>query len=208
MPFLVCGRVRSLEFAARPVTFIVMGTHLRKLYPVVTALLLTVGNSLPALAQSSLDEKLQALQDAEPAEATRLTREIEREWSQSGSTSLDMLLRRGRDALEEQKPDIAIEHLTALIDHAPDFAEGWHARATAFYMKDLYGPAISDLEKALTLNPDNYNAMFGLGVMFQEFGDNVRAERAFQQVLDLHPHHENATKALEQLKAQGIGRTL
>lgn len=185
-----------------------MGTHLRKLYPVVTALSLTVGNSLPVAAQSSLDEKLQALRDAEPAEATRLTREIEREWSQSGSTALDMLLRRGRDALENEQPDIAIEHLTALIDHAPGFAEGWHARATAFYMKDLYGPALNDLEKALTLNPDNYNAIFGLGVMFQEFGDSARAERAFQQVLDLHPHHENATKALEQLKAQGIGRTL
>ena len=208
MPFSVWGRVQSLDFAGRPVTFPVMGTRTRKLYPVVTALLLTVGNSLPAFAQSSLDDMLEALRDAEPAEATRLTREIEREWAQSGSTSLDMLLRRGREALEEEQPDIAIEHFTALIDHAPDFAEGWHARATAFYMKDLYGPALSDLEKALTLNPDNYNAMFGLGIMFQEFGDSVRAEQAFRQVLDLHPHHENATKALEQLKAQGIGRTL
>ncbi|WP_241462591.1 tetratricopeptide repeat protein [Tateyamaria sp. ANG-S1] len=202
------GPVQSLDFAGRPVTFPVMGTRTRKLYPVVTALLLTVGNSLPAVAQSSVDEMLEALQSAEKAEAIRLTRDIERVWSQSGSTALDMLLRRGRDALEEQQPDIAIEHLTALIDHAPDFAEGWHARATAFYMKDLYGPALSDLEKALTLNPDNYNAMFGLGVMFQEFGDTVRAEQAFRQVLDLHPHHENATKALERLKAEGIGRTL
>lgn len=185
-----------------------MGTHTRKLYPVVTALFLTVGNSLPAAAQSSVDEMLQALRTSEPAEAIRLTREIERAWAQSGSTALDMLLRRGREALEEENPDIAIEHLTALVDHAPDFAEGWHARATAFYMKDLYGPAISDLEKALILNPDNYNAMFGLGVMFQEFGDFMRARKAFEQVLDLHPHHENATKALEQLKAKGFGRTL
>lgn len=185
-----------------------MGTYTRKLYPVVTALLLTVGNSLPAFAQSSVDEMLDALRTADAAEAIRLTREIEREWAQSGSTALDMLLRRGREALQEEQPDIAIEHFTALIDHAPDFAEGWHARATAFYMKDLYGPALSDLEKALTLNPDNYNAIFGLGIMFQEFGDQVRAEQAFRQVLDLHPHHENATKALEQLKAQGIGRTL
>ncbi|MEM8654853.1 MAG: tetratricopeptide repeat protein [Pseudomonadota bacterium] len=151
---------------------------------------------------------LDQLRSAEPAEATRLTREIERVWAQSGSTALDMLLRRGREALEDEQPDIAIEHFTALIDHAPDFAEGWHARATAFYMKDLYGPALSDLERALALNPDNYNAMFGLGIMFQEFGDTRRAEQAFQRVLDLHPHHENATKALEQLKAQGIGRTL
>ncbi|MFL4470662.1 tetratricopeptide repeat protein [Tateyamaria armeniaca] len=148
------------------------------------------------------------LRDAEAAEAIRLSREIEREWAKSGSTSLDMLLRRGREALEEEQIDIAIEHLTALTDHAPDFAEGWHARATAFYMKGLYGPALDDLQRALILNPDHYNAIFGLGVMLQEFGDYSLAQDAFSQVLDLHPNHENASKALEQLKTRGIGREL
>ena len=185
-----------------------MGTRIRKLYPVVTALLLTVGNSLPGHAQSSVEEMLGALRGAEPAEATRLTREIERQWAQAGSTSLDMLLRRGREAMEQEQVDVAIEHLTAVTDHAPDFAEGWHARATAYYMKGLYGPALDDLQRALILNPDNYNAIFGLGVMLQEFGDFIRARKAFAQVLDLHPNHENATKAMEQLKAKGIGREL
>ncbi len=208
MPFLAATAYASLEFTARPVTFIVMGTHLRKLYPVVTALLLTVGNSLPGHAQSSLDEMMQSLRKAQPAEAIRLSREIEREWAKSGSTSLDMLLRRGREALEEEQIDIAIEHLTAVTDHAPEFAEGWHARATAFYMKGLYGPALDDLQRALILNPENYNALFGLGVMLQEFGDDARARDAFRQVLDLHPNHENASKALEQLKTRGIGLEL
>lgn len=160
------------------------------------------------LAQSSLDDMLSELRSAPPAQATRLSREIEREWSKSGSTLLDTLLRRGRDALEEDRVDIAIEHLTAVTDHAPDFAEGWHARATAFYMKGLYGPALDDLQRALILNPDNYNALFGLGVMLQEFGDDTLARDAYRQVLDLHPNHENASKALEQLKTKGIGREL
>ena len=208
MPFLAATAHTSLEFAVRPVTLTVMGTHLSKLYPVVTALLLTVGNSLPGHAQSSLDEMMAALRGAEPAEAARLSREIEREWARSGSTSLDMLLRRGREALEEEQIDIAIEHFTAVTDHAPEFAEGWHARATAFYMKDLYGPALDDLQRALILNPENYNAIFGLGIMLQEFGDYERARDAFDQVLDLHPNHENANTAREQLKSRGIGREL
>ncbi len=151
---------------------------------------------------------LEALRSAEPAEATRLTREIERLWELSGSTTVDLLLRRGREAMKEDELDTAIEHLTAVTDHAPDFAEGWHARATAYYMKDLYGPALADLQKALALNPQNYNAIFGLGIMFQEFGDYARAEQAFREVLVLNPHHENATTALDQLKRRGIGREL
>ena len=185
-----------------------MSTHFRKLYPVVTALLLTVGNSLPGYAQSSVNEMLEALRTAEPAEATRLTREIERLWSQSGSTSLDLLLRRGQEALEAEDLDLAIEHLTAVTDHAPEFAEGWHIRATAFYRKGLYGPALNDLQRALILNPENYNAIFGLGIMLQEFGDLYRAEQAFSQVIDLNPNHENASKALEHLKRDGIGHEL
>ncbi len=211
-----------------------MGKHKTKLYPVVTALFLTVGDSLPAVAQTTpepsetpaisepstgaqiasvtqqerLNGMLQELRTASPSDALRLTREIEREWSKSGSTSLDMLLRRGREALEDEEIDVAIGHLTAVTDHAPDFAEGWHVRATAFFRKGLYGPALSDLQQALILNPENYNALFGLGVMFQEFGDDHRAEQAFRDVIAINPNHENANTLLEQLKSKGIGREL
>ena len=115
---------------------------------------------------------------------------------------------RGRDALAVGEFATAIDHLTALTDHAPDFAEGFHARATAYYRADLYGPALDDLETALALNPDNFNAIFGLGVLFEELGDSRRAAELYRRVLTLNPHHENAEKALEQLKSEGIGRTL
>lgn len=188
-----------------------MAMKRKKLYPVLTAITVLLGSGELALAQADegrMNEWFDALSTAEPAEAIQLTREIERAWSLSGSTALDSLLRRGRAALEEEDTDAAIEHLTALTDHAPDFAEGWHARATAFYMKDLYGPALDDLQKTLALNPRHYNALFGLGVMFQEFGDYPRAERAFLMVLDLHPHHERATQALDALKREGFGHRL
>jgi tetratricopeptide (TPR) repeat protein len=121
---------------------------------------------------------------------------------------MDLLLKRGRDALEEEDNERAIEHLSALTDHAPDFAEGWHLRATAFYRAGLYGPALDDLERALALNPNNFNAIFGLAVMMQEFGDLARAAEAYDRVLALHPHHEQAKEAKERLAGQGIGQTL
>ncbi len=104
--------------------------------------------------------------------------------------------------------DLAIDHFTALTDHAPGFAEGFHARATAYFRAELYGPAVDDLETALSLNPDNFNAIFGLGTLFEEFGRTRRAADLYRRVLALHPHHENATKALESLRRDGIGRTL
>lgn len=185
-----------------------MGIFARNLHPLVTALVLGVAISLPATAETVTTPLYEQLRDADAADAARISREIEREWSRSGSTALDMLLRRGREALENDEIDVAIEHLTAVTDHAPDFAEGFHMRATAYYRAGMYGPALADLQRVLALNPRHYHALFGLGVMFREFGDTLRAEEAFRMVLDLNPHHEEAAKALESLKGEGAGLDL
>ncbi|WP_299678929.1 tetratricopeptide repeat protein [uncultured Roseobacter sp.] len=185
-----------------------MSMKLHFLKHVVTAFVAALVFAASVSAQQSEDALLQQLQEAPESEAPRLDRELSLIWDNSGSPSMNLLLKRGRDALEEEETEKAIDHLTALTDHAPEFAEGWHARATAFYQAGLYGPALDDLERALALNPNNYNAIFGLGVMLQEFGDLERAAQAFERVLVLHPHHENANTAMEQLKRRGIGRTL
>lgn len=185
-----------------------MGIKTPNLKPTVAAFVMIVMNSLPLSAQSVTSDLMAQLKSAEKSEVVRIERELKLEWSKSGSTALDLLLRRGREAMAEENLTAAIEHLTALTDHAPNFAEGWHARATAYFQADLLGPAMDDLQRSLALNPDNYDAVFGLGSMMITFGDLPRAEKAFREVLRLHPHHENATNALKRLEGQGIGRKL
>ena len=174
----------------------------------LTALAASVLLSGTVSAQSTMPDLFERLQNATGPEAARVAAEIELEWSKSGSASMDLLLRRGREAMEEGEYGLAIEHLTALTDHAPDFAEGFHARAEAYFRADLYGPALDDLETTLALNPDHFDAIFGLAVMMQEFGDLRRAAELYRKVLALHPSHENAITALERLKRDGIGREL
>lgn len=178
----------------------------------VTALALAIGAGvLPygmASAEPAPEALLQELRDASEGEAGRIMREIETTWSRSGSAAMDLLLKRGRDAIAAEDYQTAIEHLTALTDHAPQFAEGFHARAEAYFRADLYGPALDDLELALALDPTHFNAIFGLGAMFQQFGDDRRAARLYRQVLEYHPYHETAQRALDTLKRDGIGREL
>ncbi|MEP1766264.1 MAG: tetratricopeptide repeat protein [Sulfitobacter sp.] len=201
----------SLEIGPPPVTFtLVMPSYSVNLKRTVAALGVFVWLCGPAIAQENdrIQGLLDVLRTATPEQAATVERDLEREWSRSGSAAMDLLLKRGRAALAAGDTDVAIEHFTALTDHAPNFAEGYHARATAYFRASLYGPAVADLEKALTLNPNNYNAIFGLGVIFEEIDDNRRAAQLFLRVLALHPHHRNAETALEQLKSVGIGRTL
>jgi tetratricopeptide (TPR) repeat protein len=161
-----------------------------------------------SIADTATPELLDRLRNAQASEAVRLAREVELEWSKSGSAAMDLLLRRGREALSEGEFPLAVEHFTALTDHAPDFAEGYHARAEAYFRSDLYGPALDDLETTLALNPLQYEAMFGLGVMLQEFGNLRQAAELYRRALEIHPNHENAKDALSRLRRDGIGREL
>lgn len=174
----------------------------------LTALAPLVLLSGMALGEPASEELLERLRNAPEGEAKRIVREIETAWGRSGSAAMDLLLKRGREAIKEGNFLLAIEHLTALTDHAPDFAEGYHARAEAYFRSDLYGPALDDLQTTLELDPTHFNAIFGVAVMFQELGDLHRAATLFRRVLTIHPNHENAKSALSRLKREGIGREI
>lgn len=178
----------------------------------VAATLALVTISMP-FAVSAADpareaELLQSLADADPAGAVSIARELESAWDKSGSAAMDLLLRRGRDALERGDTLEAIEHLTALTDHAPEFAQGWYERSRAFFAADLMGPAVADLERALALNPNDYNAIYGLGVVLEHFNDPKSAYEAYSRAQAIHPHHEEVTKALQRLKPAIAGKEL
>ncbi len=170
---------------------------------VVTALFLSLAG-LPASAQvqaDQIDTLLERLATPELAEWESIERQIARIWSQSGSPAMDLLLKRGRDAMEAQEFEAAIEHLTALTDHAPDFAEGWNARATAFFANDQYGPALADVERVLALEPRHFNALQGLGLIMQALGQDDLAYRAFEMAAAIHPNDPDLKQMLERLEA-------
>ncbi|WP_170548351.1 tetratricopeptide repeat protein [Ruegeria atlantica] len=191
---------------------IVMGIAINNLKRTVTALFVTVMFSTSSVAQQadSRDEDalLQQLALSTPEQAIAIDRQLKALWSQSGSASADLLLERGREALDDGDVLTAVEHLTALTDHAPGFAEGWHLRASAFFGMDRFGMAAADLEHALTLNPNNYEAIFGLGLIFEIIEQPDKALDAYERALAIHPHHEEVTNAVNRLKPQVEGSAL
>ena len=188
-------------------------SDMRNLYTnlkcIVAATAVSLAISGPIAAQSAdEDALLSELAQSDPSDAIRIDRELQALWTKTGSSSMDLLYRRGQEALEEGDANAAIEHLTALTDHAPGFAEGWHLRAQAFFQAELFGPAVADLERALSLNPNNYNAIYGLGAILEQFGDYDRAFEAYSRVKAMHPFHEEVDSALERLESRVSGTSL
>ncbi|PCJ05476.1 MAG: hypothetical protein COB16_15700 [Rhodobacteraceae bacterium] len=189
-----------------------MITNTMNLKAIVAATLLSVVYLLPfcANAQDSTDEPalLSTLAGANSSEARGLDRQLQALWSKSGSPAMDLLLKRGRDAVERGDLLEAIEHLTALTDHAPNFAYGWLQRAQAYFLTGRYGPAVADLERALFLNPNDYNAIFALGNVFEHFRDPDAAYQAYLRAQAIHPYHEDVSNALDRLRSAVVGKEL
>lgn len=137
---------------------------------------------------------LQTSEDWEPIE-----REIITNFSHSGSDAMDLMLERGWDAINAGDYRKAVEHLSALIDHAPDFAEGYNARATAFYLMGESGLSINDIREVLVRNPRHFGALMGLGFIYEELGDLEGAYAAFKAAQALHPHLPNVNDSLLRL---------
>lgn len=129
-------------------------------------------------------------------------------WSRSGSDTLNLLLRRGNDALQAGRIEAAIGHFSALIDHAPDFAEGWNARATAFYIAGEYGLSIHDIQQTLALNPRHFGAMAGLGRILEQMDRPEQALAIYRHAFAVHPHMPDVIRAIERLEKQVKGTAL
>jgi len=176
---------------------------------IVTALVAVVWFSLPAQVHADdLDDLFAQLAVAGEGEHSQIARDIVRAWESSGSAAMDLLLRRASEAMEDGEPEVAVEHFTALIDHAPDFAEGYHGRASAYYALELIGPALDDLRQVLVLEPRQFDAMFGLGVIMEGLSQPENAMAVYQMILDIYPLDEDALEAVARLTLQLEGQAI
>ncbi|WP_298494024.1 tetratricopeptide repeat protein [uncultured Maritimibacter sp.] len=163
----------------------------------------------PVLADDArLDELFASLQDADETSWEQIEDKIWTEWSRSGSPTMDLLLERGRDAMGDENTDAAIEHLTALTENAPEFAEGFNARATAYYAAGLIGPSLADIARTLELEPRHFGALSGLALILEEIGDDQAALEAYRAALAIHPQRPNLREAVERLERELEGSAI
>jgi tetratricopeptide (TPR) repeat protein len=162
-----------------------------------------------AFAQSvTLDELFNELQDPENKDWKASEQKIWREWSKSGSIAMDHLLQRGILAMQKRHLRKAVEHFSAAIDHAPDFAEAWNKRATVFYLMDEFGLSMSDIRQTLLLNPRHFGAMAGLGSILEQLDRPKDALSVYQRSFEVHPNQNGVKEAIKRLEAKVKGTTL
>ncbi|MDR0810561.1 MAG: tetratricopeptide repeat protein [Gemmobacter sp.] len=180
---------------------------------VVTAFLLFAADDATAQTvtegeAATLDQLLTELKTADAEDSVVIEQDIWRLWSHSGSAAMDLLLDRGRTAMDQGDMEAALDHLTALTDHAPDFAEGWNARATVYFHAGRYGQSVADLEHALALNPRHFGALAGFGAILEQLDRKPQALEVYRAALAIHPHMQTVLEAVKRLEAEIAGRSI
>jgi tetratricopeptide (TPR) repeat protein len=161
----------------------------------------------PSAAQSAeqagkLDVLMAELGEPGRSDWEKVETEIQRLWSQSGSPAMDLLLRRGSEAMEAEDYDLAVAHFSALIDHAPGFAEGWNARATAFFYLEEFSLSLSDIEHTLALNPRHFGALEGLAAIFEQTGQTALALDAAEAAREINPNRPSLQDTVKRLESE------
>lgn len=129
-------------------------------------------------------------------------------WLGAGGDTANLLISRVRTAIGSKDLDLAIQLLDSIISFKPEYVEAWNQRATVYYMKKDYTRALADLAQVLAREPRHFGALYGVGIIMQEFGDDRRALEVYRRALDIDPHMKRVPDLVKQLSEKVEGRDI
>jgi tetratricopeptide (TPR) repeat protein len=169
-----------------------------------------ISDTIPdsAVERARLLDNLYALlataEDEQSAEES--AQGIMRLWRAAGSDTVTLLMDRAAKSFGEKNPALALKLLDAVVEIAPDYAEGWSQRAHVLYMENDVPRALGDLRRALALDPNHFRALEALGHILQEIGEKKGALQAYRRLLEVHPFAAGAKQSVEELEREVAGQ--
>ncbi len=160
----------------------------------------------PAEERTDLYARLAAAKDAD--ETSGIITLLLHTYSESGSDTADLLLKRARQAIGVENYADALKILDATVALDPEWAEGWNARATARYLDDDYKGSMADIAQTLKRDPNHVGALMGMAAILQAREKREDALKVYERVLTIAPHWRNAQEAADKLKAALAGSEL
>lgn len=180
------------------------------LFTIVSVLSLAacgLGAPAPLRADPELDALFTDLEQAvDSAAAAPVEQAIWSHWSDSGSPTVNVLLERAAAAENAGDNELAGRFLDQASDLAPHYAEPWNRRANLAYQAEDYPAAISAIQETLKREPRHFAALAGLGLIYEELGQQRAALEAFRAALVIHPNYEAALQGVRRLEPRVDGR--
>jgi tetratricopeptide (TPR) repeat protein len=144
--------------------------------------------------------------EADPDAATGIANQIRREWQDSGSASINLLIQWADKAMTEEKNAPALDFLDEAIRLKPDYVEGWNRRATLHFKMGNYRKSMSDINQVLRIEPRHFGALAGMAAILAQTGRDELALKAWERFLEVYPTERQAQKELGDLAEKLTGQ--
>jgi len=164
---------------------------------------------LAPYAAKQLDKLLPKLAKAGSPEAAKpIEEQVLHLFNASGSASVDLLMLRAAAAMQAGDKDTAAKLLESVTDIAPGFAEAWRVRGMMAADADHDKEAIVYLNRAVTLNPRNFQAYAALAGILAAYGDKKQALQYFRKARAIDPYYEGVGDEVKSLARQVEGEKI
>jgi Tfp pilus assembly protein PilF len=162
-----------------------------------------------AAVEARLDGLFAKLAAAETEEdAAFIAEEIEAIWADSHSPTAEVLIERAEEAMAAEEPALARSLVDGALELAPEFADGWTQSAMIAYADGDVARALEDVDRALRLEPRQYHAMLGLGIILEQLDQPAGAYEAYQRALEIYPLMPEAAARAREIEPRARGRDL
>lgn len=131
--------------------------------------------------------------------------EIVGEWSDSGSPTINLLMKWAEEASEEKRSAAAYDFLDQAIFLDPDYAGAWYRRAMVHLADGDTRKAMADLNSTLEKEPRFFPALSGLANILESAERNETAMKVWERYLTLYPADKEAQKEMSELSEKLAG---
>jgi len=160
-------------------------------------------------ADPALDELFKDLLTAPTAaEASALEEQIWQTWGQSGSATVDVLIERADAAEAAGDKALALSFIDQAVALTPSYAGAWYRRSILRYDGDDRAGAIADIQETLRREPRHFGALAGLGLIYEDMGQEKAALEAYRRALEIHPFLDTAKQGVSRLEPKVDGQDL
>lgn len=122
-------------------------------------------------------------------------------WTRSGDPMVDRLLASGTQLMNNGAYNEAIDVFSDVIQRAPDFAEGWNKRATAYFLAGEYRKSIADCEEVFKRNPKHFGALSGDGQNWLALGELDKSLEYLRRALEVNPNMDGVADMIRKIEA-------
>ncbi len=160
----------------------------------------------PLTKDGRLDKLFSELKKARNTnEASSITKQIWAEWNDSGSPTINLILKWAQEATNKRDYSAALDFLDQATSLMPDYAEGWNKRATLHYRMGNYKKSMTDVTRVLALEPRHFGALSGMAIILEARGKDEQALAVWKRLLEVYPGDRKAQKRVIEISKDLAG---